>query len=345
MNKIKRIMTEPEYRLVDAISYSQLAGVDKTPASLIRKEQPESDGITFGSAVDCLLFDGEKVFKEKFCILDDKPTGKIPYVIDDVYILAKNKANDFTPISKDLESYKQEILATCKAMDFGQTWKQETLFNKVLTKEGKDYFRSLVESTNKLVLDIVTYERVVNTCNILRNHEFTSSIFVDTKDTETYYQFPIIWYDRDKKCKSLLDILKIDHKNKKISPKDLKTSYDHVLSFSKNYIKFRYPIQESFYTDAVHYWKNNIAVHLKDYEVEPFEFIIIQNTDFAKPLIYTSTQESYNVGKYGGSYKGNAVKGYLQLIGEKEWHLQNEKYDYPKEIYDSNGKIKLNIFD
>jgi hypothetical protein len=345
MNKIKRIMTEPEYRQVDAISYSMLAGVDKTPASLINKEKLESDGITYGSAVDCYLFDGEKVFKEKFCILDDKPTGKAPEIIDDVYILAKNKANDFTPISHNLEDYKEEILATAKAMNFGQTWNESTLLNKILTKEGNAYFVSLIESTNKLVLDVLTYERVVNTCNILRRHEFSCNIFAVEEEVETHFQFAIIWYIRNKKCKSLLDVLKIDHKNKIIYPIDLKTTYDHILGFEKNYIKFRYPIQESFYTDAVHYWKNNIAVHLKDYEVAPFEFVIVQNINFAKPLIYTSTQASYNVGKFGGKYKGKKVKGYLELIGDRDWHLENQKFDYPKEIYDNNGRVRLNVFD
>lgn len=346
---IKRIMTEPEYRQLNYLSYSQLAGVDKTPASLVNKQRLESPGITFGSAVDTYMFDGKEEFKKKFTVLSSKPSGKIPDVIDDVFILAKNKETDFTPISRNIEDYKQEILDTAKAMKFGQTWNEDTLLSKVYTEEAKNYFVSLIDSSDKLVIDLVTYERVINTCNVLSTHPFTVNKFTpENKNIEIVYQFPIVWkverWNKPSyKAKSLLDVLKIDHKNKIIYPIDLKTSSDHILSFENNYFKFRYPIQEAFYTDAITYWKNNIETKFKDYKVAPFEFVIIQNTDFAKPLIYRSTTDSYELGKFGGNYKGKYVKGYLQLIDEKNWHLENQLFDYPKQIYDNNGVVLLGL--
>lgn len=346
---IKKLMNEPEYRLVDAISYSELAGVDKTPANIITKHKLDSDGIKFGSALDTYIFDGEEDFKKKFVIMTEKlPSPIIKSIIDGVFTIANNNLG-FAEELKSLEDYKDYILMEAKAKEYGASnWKDDTIVNKITTDGGKDYFDLLVRACNRSILDSFTFEQILNSTNTLLTHEFTKDKFSKKEGCDIFYQFPIFWeYTNTEgkvyKCKSLLDILEIDWNNKIIYPRDLKSMGDHVLSFGYgNYMKFRYFLQESYYTDAVHWFKNNTP-ELKDFEVAPFEFIVISSQDYSRPLVYKGTQDTYNVGRFGGIIQGREVKGYEQLIFERDWHIENDKYSFPYEIYKNNGEIKLSL--
>lgn len=331
-------MTEEEYRKVNAISYSELSGVDKTPANLIIEKKLDTDGIKFGSAVDTLLFDGEEKFNEKFIAMGSEvPTQIIKDIIDELYRITSGK--------NSLSDEKDLILSIANDLKFGAgNWKDETKINKVITS-GEDYYNLLCRAEGKTILDGFMYDQVRNTCNTLVTHPFSADkINARDDDTEVIYQFPIFWKYLDYDCKSLLDILYIDHKSKTIYPRDLKTSFTHILGFIQtNYLKFRYYLQESFYTDAVIYWKNNIQTELKDYKVAPFEFIIISSQDYSRPLIYKGNQDSYELGKFGGIVDGRYRKGYKQLIEERAWYIKNEKYSYPYEIYQSNGVVDIKL--
>jgi hypothetical protein len=37
-------------------------------------------------------------------------------------------------------------------------------------------------------------------------------------------------------------------------------------------------------------------------------------------------------------------KGYIQLTAELDWHLKNDMWDYPYEIYKKHGEIDINAF-
>ncbi len=65
-----------------------------------------------------------------------------------------------------------------------------------------------------------------------------------------------------------------------------------------------------------------------------------------KPLVYKTSIEDLYVGKHGGKLlrSGDEVKGFNQLIDDMTWHLDNQLFDYPKEIYDVEGEVPLNVF-
>src|SRR5690606_32819587 len=89
---LEKLMTEPEYRQVDAISYSKLAGVAKSPASLIATEKLETPSLTYGSAVDTYAFDGEEEFKKKFAIMSgDPPSTTIETIVNEVITIVQSK--------------------------------------------------------------------------------------------------------------------------------------------------------------------------------------------------------------------------------------------------------------
>ena len=347
IKKLVKNYTEPEYRALPHLSYSRLAGLDYDPSSLNDSTFKKTKSLIYGSAVDCLLFDGQEIFKKNFAILDyNGPTDIIQAVVDEVYDdYINNKDSWFFDENATLKTLKDNVLSTARKLDYGgKNWKDDTIINKIVS-EGSDYFDFLKENTGKTMIDAWMYERAINSVYVLQTHEFSKDYIIPkNKDIEIHYQFPIIWKYQGHDCKSLLDILYIDHKNKVIIPVDLKTSYDDVLMFPKSYIKWKYYIQASFYTKAVSYLKLEYP-HLFDYKIDNFRFMVISSNDSSRPIIWMTNQKDIMCGEFGGTLRnGETVTGYKELINAYEWHTNENLYKYPKKVYDKKGHLDLNVF-
>jgi hypothetical protein len=339
-----KTMTEPEYRQYSAISYSMLSGVSKSPASLIASDKESTSGLIYGSAVDTYVFDGEEEFKKKFALnIGVSPSQIVEKITKDTMTaIIQTKGQ----LEGELDDYDNLILDIATALEYGKGWKPETIIRKVKDEGGKDLFSFTKENEGKKILDQFQYDNVINTANTLYTHEFSKKWLTANENEEVVFQFPIIWKYKGRECKSLFDIIKIDHVNKVIYPVDLKTSYDHVLSFPVNYFKWNYVLQASFYTDALKYFKLQHK-ELFDYRIDNFRFLVISSQDPFRPLVYKTTEVDIYTGKYGGrlKHKGYDIKGFDILINDMEWHLENQMFDYPREIYDSKGEIEFDVFE
>lgn len=351
MVKLERKFTEPEYRLLPYISYSKLAGVDKNPANLLSDGMKLTKSLIYGSAVDCLAFDGEDRFWEKYALLDYKgPSDKIVEIIDSVfeqYMVLKQGSFLFSEEVTDLSKstiLDETILNTARGLEYGASnWKDETIIKKV-KEEGGTYFNFLKQNEGKQMLDAWMYERARNSVHTLFNHEFTKQYFNEEEGVDIYFQYPLIWKYNGLDCKCLFDILIIDHNKKVIKPVDLKTTYDDVLLFPQNYVKWRYVIQSSFYTKSIQYLKLQYP-ELLSYNTEFFKFVVISSQDSRRPLVYQTTDVDLYVGEFGGKLTdGTKVKGYKQLITDLMWHEESQIYDFPKEVYDNKGHLTFDVF-
>ena len=339
-----KLMSEPEYRQVQAISYSMLSGVSKTPASLLNTTKLDTPSLTYGSAVDTMAFDGEEEFKKKFCVNSGvSPSAIVEKITRQVMSGIILTHGDYVG---ELDDYNDLILNTAVALEYGKGWKDETIIRKIKDEGGRDLYNFTKENRDKKILDTIQYENVLNSVNTLYTHEFCRKWFTTEENEEVVFQFPILWSYNGKACKSLFDIIKIDHKNKIIYPVDLKTSFDHVLAFPMNFLKWKYVIQSSFYYDALVYFKLS-RPDLMDYTIDYMRFVIISSNDPMKPLVYKTTITDYYAGKLGAKLTrtGEFIKGYQELITDMEWHISENKYDYPKEVYDKNGELELNLFE
>jgi len=341
--------TEPEYRKLPNLSYSGLAGVDKNPANLLNNGFKMTKSMIYGSVVDCLLFDGQEDFKEKYAILEyDGPTDTVKDIVDAVYSSYIETKGSFL-FSKDatLKSLSDTVLRLARQMEYGaKNWKDETIVNKIINEGGNEYFNFLQENIDKVVVDPWMYERAINSIETLTNHEFSKKYLVpEHEDIEIHFQYPIDWVYDGVPCKSLLDILYIDHREKQIIPVDLKTTYDNVLMFPPNYVKWKYYIQAAFYSKAVSYLKLEYP-NIFNYSVEQFRFMVISSTDTKRPLVWMTSKNDIVAGELGGVIQSDNqyVKGFKQLIEEYKWHIKTEQYDFPKEAYELNGHLKLNVF-
>ena len=137
----------------------------------------------------------------------------------------------------------------------------------------------------------------------------------------------------------------IDHNEKKIYPIDLKTTGKHVLSFSQSFVQWHYYIQAAFYTDAVKYLRDNLYPELSGYSIELFKFVVISSKDPMRPLVWETTDHTISCGKEGGFINGRYRKGYIELAKDMKWHIDRELYDYPREVYEGQGTLTIDVFE
>lgn len=343
-------MNEKEYREVDALSYSMLSGLSSSPASLVKKRELTSQGVYFGSMVDTLLFDGQELFDENFCTLEAeiKVSDFVKSVVAKLVEINNPFGGDSFP---PLDSCKDEIEKACEILKYGQSWTPATRLKKIL--EAKGYYEHLEKCLTRKVVDQESYEKAVDAVNTLSTHEFTRHYFDKTrKNVDIYFQVPILWKHNNHDCKSLLDVLIVDHNNQTWQAVDLKTTSASVYSFKESFAKWKYYLQASFYLDATAYAvKDNSAFQANEeinvpshYKELPFEFVVIGSGNTRRPLVYKCSQNDLYCGKYGGKIGEIPIRGFDTLINEYDWHTDTMQYDYPKSIYDSNGIVYLNVF-
>jgi hypothetical protein len=319
------MLTKDNYREYPAINYSLLSKLSRDPSAVLAEEKDFSDGIMFGDALDILLTQGQEEFDKKYIVAKvERPTGQMGDFVDAYY-----KSHDIKE-AYNIVGFKRDSL--------------EKVYERFL-KEGSEYLQFLCESEGKKVISAEMLMKVNQAINTLKTHQFTKEYFdysIGTSNMiwfEKYHQLPLSFNVKDKECKGLLDMVFVNHGNKIVIPVDIKSMGDYVNSFPTNFQKWNYHIQAAFYTEA-------LKQKYPDYEIKPFRFIVISSLQLNKPLIYTCTDNDLLVGKLGGvnTYTNRKVKGYEQLIDDYIWHSENNLWDYPREVYERNGEVDLDVF-
>ena len=324
-------MNIKEYREYPAFHYSELAALSKSPSFLIDGYKEETTSMKLGSALDCLITD-PSLFEDRYRISEFNGSDTIKEIL--ISISKKLKDNKDTSYN-----YDEEVIKSCKEFNYGQSYKEKTLLAKF--QPYKEYLKDLLSDYIFLTSEEMANIREAKLT--LFTHDFTKFFFNCDVDEEIFYQFPIIFTVNGIKCKVLFDLIKVDHKNKVIYPADIKTS-DSIYTFPQNFLKFRYDIQASLYTESLYNADIKKLLHLKNnnYRIEDFRFIVISLKNPDKPLKYNA-KKYINFGKYGWSYFNIKMEGWMELIDDYKWYKENELYDYRRDIYENNGEIEISI--
>lgn len=337
------------YRDYDAVNVSKLSQLDRNP-SKVDKEKDFHDGMAFGSLVDLMCFEPDKV-EEEFYVneADRDPSGTAKELADWIFENKDNlkvwNKNIYNGTNNSNLSDLETLLKQAE-----EAVGSSTNFEKY---GGVDYLKAQIESQDKYVVSEELYKKARQAKMTLFTHDFTSDYFNDNRShIEIQHQVPLLWdpsyYDDELDCqaKSLLDTVIFDHRNKTVRPVDLKTTSSSVHLFERKMKKWGYYLQASYYTDGL-YWIIQNHDEINDYEVLPFEFKVISSKSLNHPLVYTCTQNDLLCGREGGvlSYGNREVKGWVQLIKDLNWHEKHQKWDYSREVYENNGKVELDIFE
>lgn len=343
---IKQV-SEKVFKETKGVSYSRLSNLANSPQAYqtVLVEEPDSSAITLGSVVDMLLTDPDKIREEIYVMTTSKPESKmmLKYVEEMVLSGDSQKAHA-------LSGFKLGHDAVYKKFD----------------KEGRDYFDALTAAEDKMIVDAEEMFKANQIVETLKNNPYTKKYFVPEDGIELVFQPRILWslmyrslLHKGKsnvvQAKSVLDVIRIDHKNKVIQPIDLKTGAE---SFMKSYWRYKRYLQGAMYTKAV--WKSIDEKHFDDdYVVENMKFVFADTNLWYSPMIYSMTDDDVNIGTYGTQYRtftGNKqpaiaylddrwkVKGYVQLAAELEWHQKMDKWEYSYDVYQRDGEVDIDAF-
>jgi hypothetical protein len=322
-------VSEEVYRADSALSYSRLSQFHKNgPKALISTEKIDTPALRFGSLVDTILTAPEE-FDDKFYVADiDRFSDTIRKIVEDVH-------NSYKQMGWELkdelsESPEEMLLQSLDWAEYQSNWKPETRIKKLI-ELGSDYYTVLKYSTGKIVITQQELEEAQQCVQTLRTHPWTYQIFECDEDEEILYQLKFKTELGGVSVRIMMDLVKCNHKTKKIKPFDLKTTGGSEEKFEESYEKWCYWIQSPKYKKVLQkvIGKDD---YFKDFTVEDFEFIVINKQNLS-PLRWLDIDSPENrellFKKYGVTWQ--------RLLLDANWHLQNGKFDYSRKSYENKG--------
>jgi len=205
-----------------------------------------------------------------------------------------------------------------------------------LYKDLKPYIKYLVTSPNKLVISPKTRSNIEDIKNGIKVHQMASKLLLDPSivgdDILRFNELQILWEWKGIKCKSMLDRLLIDKKNKIISIVDIKTTAN-ITEFRESFMKYGYDRQIAFYSLALYAKIEEIAGITKE-ELEDYK------TEFLIVAIDKGTTE-IRVFPIEETVINTALLQIRKLLTKAKWHFDNKKWDYSMEYYLSGGYDEL----
>jgi len=355
------IKPDVNYRELKSLNASMIKLFDSDPVKFYeefklgkkRKDRKTSTAIIIGDIVDFYILECkgnfeefENRFDEKFCLnTGAKGTGQNALLAEILYEVTLDNTNEEGQVTAEFETMFKEAIVKVQAQ--GKFSGKD--YDKILAEfndKGYDYYKTLLDSTNKTVIpEVSLLDKAVSVAKILLEDPFTKAMFEEDEHYEHFYKFPIEWvYEvngRKIDCKSEIDMMIVDHGNKTIYLKDLKTTYDNEV-FEYGYLKNQYYLQSSFYLLAVNYWKAQEG--MADYKIDNMEFIVGDTSaNNRRPIIYRCTDKDMLSGLNGFSYRGTKYRGIHELISDIIWAEDNEIWNCSKEVYSNGGTLTINI--
>lgn len=340
-------VTEKVFKDTKGVSYSRLSKLAESPqayqAGLV--DDPESSAISLGTAVDTLLTQPDKFDEQIYVMTTKKPTA--PMMLKFVEELINT---DDPEKAYEASGFKISIDAV----------------HKKFQTEGKPYYDAIQAAGDRQILDAEDLFKANQIVTTLQNNPYTKKYFVPEDGIELIFQPMILWdlmyhslLEEGKsatvQAKSVLDVIRIDHKNKSIQPIELKTGAE---SFMKSYWRYKRYLQGAMYNKAA--WKSVDEKYFDDdYVVENIKFVYADTNLWYPPMIYQMTDDDINIATYGIlynsiigksdpviAYRDNhwKVKGYTQLAAELEWHQKMDKWDYSYDVYQRDGEVDIDAF-
>ncbi len=331
-------ISEEKYRNLPYLSYSLLSKLDDDPrqakAILDGKKPEPTDAMKDGTLLDILCFSNEEELHETYEIADIiKPSDKL---VDISNVLLQQFPDTF------LQDISNENLVTVgRHFKYNNKQLDHTLANTI--RNGlTGYHNAIIKADDKTVISTEKYNDFLTIKNVLQSHEFTSVYFEKGVHDgyEVHFQVPMTslvdMKDTEGVIKGLFDIVLIDHNEKTIQIVDLKK--DSIGKFRSSFYSFNYYLQGAMYYFIAR--SNNLT----DYKVLNPLYIVANIKDPYRPGVYKMSDNDISAGLYSGHFSSNPnarVKGMYELIEDYYWHVKNDKWDYPVEVYRSNGIIDL----
>lgn len=340
-----RYNTEKTYRDISLDSYSSLKDFALDKRKYYRKyllneevEEKDSQASVVGRVVETLLFEPE-LFDGRFYLsaCANSPTGLMLAFVEALYDATKLATNEDGEITRSFEELSRDAYT-----ESGFKIKYEAVIGKFIGSDAEIYYNEIRNVRSK-GLTVVTANDVTNAEKIveeLRNNFVTAGIInlVDSDRYTVLKQLQIEGFEIDGyPLKGMLDLVIIDHKEKIISPCDLKCTWS-VENFYNEYYLYRLSYLQAFiYKEAC----KKLLEDYPGYTIENLKFIVCDSINYYNPLIYTLSEQDMIDAYEGFEYKDRKYKGLKQIIEELKFSLTHSLWNMSMENYINNGIVKL----
>lgn len=352
---------ELDYRALGALNYSMVRLFDTDPVRFFeqfklgwKRKNKTTASLVMGDVVDFYILDcrGDESefdhrYDEKFALFDGtvKKTSQSIMLADVLFDITQDNLNQDGEVMLSFGTRFKEALQKMQALGkFGGKDEEKAL--EEFNKNGLAYFEARLDNIGKTIVDHSIIEKSKQIAKSILADSFTKEVFEDGEDVEYFPKFPIEWVyvskdGRKIECKSEIDILKINHQEKKIYLKDLKTTYDNE-NFEYSYLKHGYYLQAGFYYMAVKYFAEQ--EDMEDYHIVPMEFIVGDtSSNNRRPIKYKTSLKDLQMSLTGFSIRGTEYKGVNQIIEEINWAEDNDIWNCSREVFENEGKIKIKL--
>ena len=349
----------PYYEDLSRISNSNIGWfLQKGPAFLhkmLTDPPPEEKNSTLerGTMIHCYLLQPEE-FQKTYVVWDkSRPTS----AQQEKFCQALASSLEIEPNRAILDAFKQAYSTAGKSED---KMLSEGLKIASTLKDYIDYLKSGDQRIMINPYDVKTLEKVrlnigahkaayaiVWPGNKGWKDSYSIGANFDTAKKTFYHEFHINWEwemlmetsgspDPPEllrvSCKSLLDGLILDFKNKKATIYDLKTT-QKLWHFEDSIDQYDYLRQLMYYTLAVEWYLDNECS--QDHKEWSFEYYIIGIDTTGNNEIRVFKIEPYMV-----QSRKSVIYNALDTIA---WHQMNNKWDHSREYYEGDGSESLNL--
>jgi len=213
----------------------------------------------------------------------------------------------------------------------------------------KDYISYLKDPERKQMISPSEYQMLEKIKQNIRSHKLASNLIKVDEGVWTRHEFHINWeyptpYKADigqneiekglykVKCKSLLDGLTLDFKNKKVIIYDLKTT-QKLWHFEDSIDQYDYCRQLAYYSMAVDWY---LEEECKEEPLDwTYEYYIIGIDTTGSYEIRVFKVEPYMV-----QPRMDTIYDALDAIA---WHQRENKWEHSREYYEGDGSETLNL--
>ena len=245
---------------------------------LKEREEKTDKHLIEGKLLHLLLLQPE-MLHEQFSIVPNKiPSDNVRRVLNQV------KETAHLNVVPDLEDHEPEIITALKHQNLYQSIKDDSKrLAKILTDDNKEYFKFLLESKGKDIIDNDMLQRAMDRVQIIKdNKQVMDLLFHQTTDFELD---PIETHnEKYLKCelndyafglKGYIDRYIIDHETKQITIVDIKTTSKSLDKFAETVDYYNYWMQAVIYITLV---IKSSEKDITDYKIN-FNFVVIDNYD------------------------------------------------------------------
>lgn len=240
-----------------------------------------------------------------------------------------NRYHQSTEIVED-----DKLLDAYKYAYSGNNMSKEAMLKKAKELQLKfaEYIEALEKTDLYTIISFADLNMLKNIKDNIEKHIKANELLTDQPGIECHNEFHINW-EAEKQgvsCKSLLDRVKIDHANKKITLIDLKTTAD-VYNFKHSVEEYDYYRQIAFYILALTWYMKDQGYDIEDYDLEAY-IVAIQSNSNNEVRVFNMLNEKELL----------ARKDLIaDTLTEISYHYQTGNWDHTREYYKNDGTESL----